>query len=46
MRYVTLDQVASPAETPALTITVTAYDWWWKVAYDDAADAFRAFRHR
>ena len=22
----------------ALTITVTAYDWWWKVAYQDAAD--------
>jgi cytochrome c oxidase subunit 2 len=31
----TLDRVATPAQTPALTITVTAYDWWWKVAYDD-----------
>ncbi|CAN7293677.1 cytochrome c oxidase subunit II [Caballeronia sp. LjRoot29] len=39
----TLDQVASPAETPALTITVTAYDWWWKVAYDDAPDASARF---
>src|SRR6187402_1126589 len=35
---ITLNRVAAPAETPALTITVTAYDWWWKVAYDDAAD--------
>jgi cytochrome c oxidase subunit 2 len=39
----TLDQVASPAETPALTITVTAYDWWWKVVYDDAPDASARF---
>jgi cytochrome c oxidase subunit 2 len=39
----TLDQVASPAETPALTITVTAYDWWWKVDYDDAPDASARF---
>jgi cytochrome c oxidase subunit 2 len=40
---ITLNRVASPAETPALTITVTAYDWWWKVAYDDAADPTRRF---
>ncbi|WP_438392527.1 cytochrome c oxidase subunit II [Caballeronia sp. DA-9] len=40
---VTLNRVATPAETPALTITVTAYDWWWKVAYDDAADASLRF---
>jgi cytochrome c oxidase subunit II len=39
----TLDQVATPAETPALTITVTAYDWWWKVAYDDAPVASARF---
>jgi cytochrome c oxidase subunit II len=39
----TLDQVASPAETPALSITVTAYDWWWKVVYDDAPDASARF---
>lgn len=27
--------VASPAREPALTITVTAYDWWWKVDYGE-----------
>lgn len=31
----TLWSVAQPPTTPALTITVTAYDWWWKVEYDD-----------
>jgi len=35
---ITLASVAAPARTPTLTITVTAYDWWWKVAYQDAAD--------
>jgi cytochrome c oxidase subunit II len=35
---VTLERVASPAQPPSLTVTVTAYDWWWKVAYDDATD--------
>lgn len=35
---VTLSSVAAPPEPPALTVTVTAYDWWWKVAYQDAAD--------
>jgi cytochrome c oxidase subunit 2 len=35
---VTLSSVAAPRVLPALTITVTAYDWWWKVAYQDAAD--------
>jgi cytochrome c oxidase subunit II len=39
----TLDRVATPPETPALTITVTAYDWWWKVAYDDAPDVSQRF---
>ncbi len=39
----TLDQVATSAETPALTITVTTYDWWWKVAYDDAPAASAHF---
>jgi cytochrome c oxidase subunit 2 len=29
-----LAAVASPSREPALTITVTAYDWWWKVDYD------------
>ncbi|MGF7133256.1 cytochrome c oxidase subunit 2 [Paraburkholderia sp. EB58] len=35
---ITLASVAAPAQTPTLTIKVTAYDWWWKVAYQDAAD--------
>ncbi|WGS55250.1 cytochrome c oxidase subunit II (plasmid) [Paraburkholderia sp. D15] len=30
-----LAAVASPSRQPALTITVTAYDWWWKVEYDE-----------
>jgi cytochrome c oxidase subunit 2 len=32
---ITLNQVARPAQAPALTVTVTAYDWWWKIEYDD-----------
>ncbi|WP_259295175.1 cytochrome c oxidase subunit II [Paraburkholderia sp. DHOC27] len=31
----TLESVAAPSRTPALTVTVTAYDWWWKIEYDD-----------
>lgn len=31
----TLWAVAHPATKPALTITVTAYDWWWRVEYQD-----------
>ena len=27
---------------PALTLTVTGYDWWWKVDYEDA-DSWRRF---
>jgi cytochrome c oxidase subunit 2 len=38
---VTLDKVAKPAQAPALTVTVTAYDWWWKVEYDDDDPARR-----
>ncbi|WP_420819362.1 cytochrome c oxidase subunit II [Paraburkholderia flava] len=36
---VTLESVASPSHRPTLTITVTAYDWWWKIDYanDDNA---------
>jgi cytochrome c oxidase subunit II len=30
---VTLESVASPRRAPTLTITVTAYDWWWKIDY-------------
>ncbi|WP_292954320.1 cytochrome c oxidase subunit II [Nitrosomonas sp.] len=29
-----LNQVAKPTQTPALTVTVTGYDWWWKVEYE------------
>jgi cytochrome c oxidase subunit 2 len=37
---ITLESVASPPSHPQLTITVTAYDWWWKVEYaDDPAPA-------
>ncbi|WP_415913828.1 cytochrome c oxidase subunit II [Paraburkholderia sp. J76] len=28
-----LAAVADPPREPALTVTVTAYDWWWKVTY-------------
>ncbi len=34
---VTLDSVAAPPRAPALTLTVTAYDWWWKIDYDNSA---------
>lgn len=40
---VTLYAVASPSSVPGLTITVTAYDWWWKVDYADDAQASRHF---
>lgn len=29
-----LNEVAKPSQTPTLTITVTGYDWWWKVEYE------------
>lgn len=32
---VTLNTVTKPASAPALTLTVTGYDWWWKVEYED-----------
>jgi cytochrome c oxidase subunit 2 len=38
----TLNKVAKPAHAPALTLTVTGYDWWWKVEYEDA-DPSRRF---
>lgn len=40
---VTLESVASPASHPQLTITVTAYDWWWKVDYADDPNPARNF---
>lgn len=39
----TLKTVSEPSAAPALTITVTAYDWWWKIDYADDADASRHF---
>jgi cytochrome c oxidase subunit 2 len=40
---VTLESVASPPHEPPLTIVVTSYDWWWKIAYPDAQNPSRAF---
>ena len=31
-----LNAVAKPSETPAVTLTVTGYDWWWNVEYEHA----------
>jgi cytochrome c oxidase subunit 2 len=39
----TLESVAKPNDSPSLTITVTAYDWWWKISYADAADPGQRF---
>ncbi len=36
---VTLDSVAAPSRAPTLTLTVTAYDWWWKIEYGEADGA-------
>jgi cytochrome c oxidase subunit 2 len=35
-----LAQVADPPREPALTVTVTAYDWWWKVDYGEGSHHF------
>lgn len=35
-----LADVSTPPRTPTLAVTVTAYDWWWKVDYDDGAGRF------
>jgi cytochrome c oxidase subunit 2 len=39
---VILNVIAKPPHAPALTLTVTGYDWWWKVEYenDDPARPF------
>jgi len=34
---VVLGQVGTPPRPPQLTLTVTGYDWWWRVDYDDGA---------
>ena len=38
-----LGQVGRPPATPALTIHVTGYDWWWRADYLDAADGTARF---
>ncbi|MFM0054786.1 cytochrome c oxidase subunit II [Paraburkholderia phytofirmans] len=40
---ITLESVATPATHPQLSITVTAYDWWWKVDYADDPNPARNF---
>ncbi len=30
----TLNAITKPPQSPALTLTVTGYDWWWKVEYE------------
>jgi cytochrome c oxidase subunit II len=31
---ITLNAISKPINAPALTLTVTGYDWWWKVEYE------------
>lgn len=38
---ITLNVIAKPTHAPALTLTVTGYDWWWKVEYEDDDPARR-----
>ncbi|MFM0524413.1 cytochrome c oxidase subunit II [Paraburkholderia strydomiana] len=40
---VTLEAVAQPSLTPSLTITVTAYDWWWKIDYGEDTEPANHF---
>ncbi|GJH05654.1 cytochrome c oxidase subunit II [Paraburkholderia terrae] len=35
---VTLQAIAQPSLAPGLRITVTAYNWWWKIDYGDDPD--------
>lgn len=37
-----LNEVAKPPQAPAVILTVTGYDWWWKIEYehDDPAHRF------
>jgi len=39
---ITLNAITNPTHAPALTLTVTGYDWWWKVEYEDD-DPTRSF---
>ncbi|SFN62766.1 cytochrome c oxidase subunit 2 [Nitrosospira briensis] len=36
-----LNNVANPPTAPAITLTVTGYDWWWKIEYDHPESAKR-----
>jgi cytochrome c oxidase subunit 2 len=36
-----LNAVAKPPEAPTVTVTVTGYDWWWKVEYEHSDPAQR-----
>ncbi|SEL17071.1 cytochrome c oxidase subunit II [Nitrosovibrio tenuis] len=36
-----LNAVAKPPEAPTVTLTVTGYDWWWKVEYEHSDPAQR-----
>lgn len=38
---VTLNQATTLPAPPLLTLTVTGYDWWWKVEYNDGDAAYR-----
>lgn len=38
---ITLNLISKPAQPPALTMTVTAYDWWWKIEYENDDPALR-----
>jgi cytochrome c oxidase subunit 2 len=31
---IVLDAVAKPPSTPAIIVTVTGYDWWWRIEYE------------
>ncbi len=36
-----LNDVANPPTAPSITLTVTGYDWWWKIEYDHPEPAKR-----
>ena len=38
---IVLNTVAKPPQAPTLILTVTGYDWWWKIEYDDDDPAQR-----
>ena len=38
---ITLNAISKPTRAPVLTLTVTGYDWWWKVEYEDSDPARR-----